>query len=70
MTYYAALMRERVSFQTAPPSTALPPDRPSQAVIEELGRQFNPWHFRHPVADYALDVPASGLRQPPSREST
>lgn len=59
MTYYAALQREAVSFATAPPSTTLPPDRPSQAVVDALGRQFNPWHFRHPIEDYELPVPAS-----------
>jgi hypothetical protein len=62
MTYYAALQRERVSFATAPPSPDLPPDHPSQPVVDELGRQFNPWHFRHPVENYALAVPASGLK--------
>jgi SnoaL-like domain len=61
MTYYASLLRERVSFPTAPPSTNLPPDLPSQPVVEALGRQFNPWHFRHPIADYELAVPASSL---------
>jgi len=61
MTYYAALERRAVSFPTAPPSTLLPPDRPSQPVVEALGRQFNPWHFRHPIEDYALAVPASSL---------
>jgi hypothetical protein len=61
MTYYAALQRESVSFATAPPSTALPPDKDSQPVVEALGRQFNPWHFRHPIEDYKLSVPASDL---------
>ena len=59
MTYYASLQRERVSFPTAPPSTQLPPDRPSQPVVEALGRQFNPWHFRHPIGGYELAIPAA-----------
>ncbi len=59
MTYYASLQRERISFPTAPPSTQLPPDRPSQPVVEALGRQFNPWHFRHPIGGYALAIPAA-----------
>lgn len=59
MTYYAALQRERISFPTAPPSTMLPPDRPSQPVVAALGRQFNPWHFRHPIAGYELAVPTA-----------
>jgi hypothetical protein len=61
MTYYASLQRERVSFPTAPPSTALPPDRPSQPVVEALGRQFNPWHFNHPLTGKPLPIPASSL---------
>jgi hypothetical protein len=59
MTYYAALERKAVSFPTAPPSTTLPPDKPSQPVHEALGRQFNPWHFRHPIEGYELAIPAS-----------
>lgn len=61
MTYYAALERDRVSFPTAPPSAAFPPDVPSQPVVEALGRQFNPWHFEHPITGKALPVPASAL---------
>jgi hypothetical protein len=61
MTFYAAVNRERVWFPTAPPSTQLPPDAPSQPVVPELGRQFNRWHFRHPVAGYELPIPASEL---------
>lgn len=60
MTYYAAVQRERVSFPTAPPSGRLPPDRPSQPVVAALGRQFNPWHFRHPIGGYELPVPVAG----------
>jgi hypothetical protein len=61
MTYYASLQRERVTFPTAPPSAELPPDRSSQPIVEALGRQFNPWHFKHPLAGYALPIPASDL---------
>jgi hypothetical protein len=61
MTFYAAVQRERVWFPTAPPSTTFAPDAPSQPVVPELGRQFNQWHFRHPVAGYELPVPASEL---------
>lgn len=61
MTYYAQLERRSVSFPTLPPSPTLPPDKPSQPVVDALGRQFNPWHFRHPIADYELPIPASAL---------
>jgi hypothetical protein len=37
----------------------MPPDAPSQPVVEALGRQFNPWHFRHPVEGYEIAVPTS-----------
>ena len=62
MTFYAALERARIWFPSAPPSETLPPDAPSQPVAEALGRQFNPWHFRHPVAGYELALP---LATPP-----
>jgi SnoaL-like domain len=63
MTYYAAVQRERIWFPTAPPSTSLPPDAPSQPVVPELGRQFNAWHFRHPVTGQQLPIPASTLKR-------
>jgi len=59
MTFYAAVEREKVWFPSAPPSATLPPDAPSQPVVEALGRQFNPWHFRHPIKGYELSIPAS-----------
>lgn len=59
MTFYAALGRDRVWFPSAPPSPAMPPDAPSQPVVEALGRQFNPFHFRHPVMGYELEIPVS-----------
>jgi hypothetical protein len=59
MTFYAALERARIWFPSAPPSEAMPPDAPSQPVVEVLGRQFNPWHFRHPVEGYEIAVPTS-----------
>lgn len=59
MTFYAALERARVWFPSAPPSEDFPPDTPSQPVDERLGRQFNPWHFAHPITGEPLPVPAS-----------
>jgi len=59
MTFYAALERARIWFNSAPPSNVMPPDAPSQPIVDALGRQFNPWHFRHPVADYPIAIPAS-----------
>jgi hypothetical protein len=59
MTFYAALERARIWFPSAPPSEAFPPDEPSQPVDERLGRQFNPWHFAHPITGAPLPVPVS-----------
>jgi len=59
MTFYAALERVRIWFPSAPPSDEFPPDAPSQPVHAGLGRQFNPWHFRHPTEGYELGIPAS-----------
>jgi SnoaL-like domain len=59
MTYYAALERRSLTFPTAPPSTANPPDLPSQPLARGLGRQFNEFHFRHPITGAVLRTPAS-----------
>jgi hypothetical protein len=59
MTYYAALVRDRITFPTAPPSETLPPDLPSQPVDARLGRQFNPFHFSHPMTGKPLPTPHS-----------
>lgn len=59
MTFYAALERDRVWFPSVPPSDAMPPDAPSRPVVEALGRQFNRFHFRHPVMGYTLTTPVS-----------
>jgi len=64
MTFYTALERARIWFPSAPPSETMPPDAPSQPVIEALGRQFNLWHFRHPVEGYEIPIPTS----PPSSD--
>lgn len=59
MTFYAALERRSVTFPTVPPSTAFPPDQPSQPIVRGLGRQFNEFHFKHPVTGEVLRIPAS-----------
>jgi SnoaL-like domain len=59
MTYYAALVRDRIEFATAPPSETLPADLPSQPTCVQLGRQFNAFHFRHPVTGKLLPTPHS-----------
>ncbi len=40
---------ESVSFDSAPPSEAMPPDEPSAPQDEQLGRSFLPFHYRHPI---------------------
>lgn len=59
MTYYAALERRSLTFPTAPPSTSFPPDQPSPPIARGLGRQFNAFHFRHPITGAELPTPAS-----------
>lgn len=59
MTFYAALERARIWFPTAPPSEQLPPDRPSEPIVEALGRQFNDFRFTHPITGAPLAIPVS-----------
>lgn len=59
MTFYAALERAQVWFGSAPPSEELPPQSASDPAEPLLGRQFNPWRWRHPVTGAELRVPAS-----------
>jgi hypothetical protein len=59
MTYYALLQREKIWFDSAPPSDRFPPDSPSRPADPGLGRQFSAWHFLHPVTGESLKIPAS-----------
>lgn len=59
MTFYAALERRSISFQTAPVSSTFPPDQVSQPIVKGLGRQFNAFHFPHPITGEVLRTPAS-----------
>jgi SnoaL-like domain len=59
MTYYTSLARERIWFPTSPPSDSVPPDLPGQPVDAKLGRQFNAFHFRHPLTGEILPTPHS-----------
>ena len=40
---------ETVSFESAPPSSEMPPDEPSTPPDDGLGRAFLPFHYRHPI---------------------
>ncbi len=59
MTFYVALERARIWFGSAPPSEIFPPDAPSAPGDEQLGRQFNPYRWPHPVTGASLRTPAS-----------
>ena len=49
-TFYVWLVGwDSASFDSAPPSDALPPDEPSTPPDERLGRAFLPFHYRHPI---------------------
>ena len=45
---------ESVAFASAPPSDSIAPQAPSAAPLEELGRGFVPYHYRHPITDKAV----------------
>jgi len=59
MSFYAALQRARIWFETAPPSHTVPPDSPATLADEGLGRQFNPFRFVHPITGAPLPLPLS-----------
>jgi hypothetical protein len=59
MTFYAALERASVWFQTAPPSATVVPDQASQPPVEALGRQFIPFRWPHPITGAAIPLPVS-----------
>lgn len=59
MTFYAAVQRARIWFETAPPSQSVPPDAASTLHDEGLGRQFNPFRFAHPITGAPLPLPLS-----------
>ena len=63
MTFYAALERAKIWFPSAPPSADVPPDAPSQPVVERLGRQFNAFRTPHPVTGAPLSLPVSDPAQ-------
>ena len=59
MSYYVALERARIWFETAPPSTQVPPNAPATLADEGLGRAFNPFRFAHPITGEPLRLPLS-----------
>jgi len=48
-TYYVSHAYEYMWFQSAAASTEYPPQRAPTPPVEALGRQFNPFHYRHPI---------------------
>jgi hypothetical protein len=59
MTFYAALERAKIWFDSAPPSEAFPPAEASPPKDARIGRQFNLFRWPHPVTEEPLAVPAS-----------
>ncbi len=59
MTFYAALQRAKIWFETAPPSDVVPPDTAATLHDQGLGRQFNPFRFPHPITGAPLGLPLS-----------
>lgn len=55
-TYYFQVAGfDSAVFDSGPPDTQFPPDRPSFPLDTALGRRFPPFHYRHPMTDE--DVP-------------
>lgn len=48
-TYYVSHDYEYMWFQSAAASTEIPPQRPPTPPLASLGRQFMPFHYRHPI---------------------
>jgi len=59
-TYYFQIAGfDQAVFDSGPPSTEFPPDRPSPPRNEALGRRFPPFHYAHPFTAETWDDPAS-----------
>lgn len=48
-TFYVTHPYEQFWFDSTPPSEKFPPQQPSYAANEDLGRVFVPYHYVHPV---------------------
>jgi hypothetical protein len=48
-TYYVSHGYDYMWFQSAAASTEFPPQRAPTPPVEALGRQFMPFHYRHPI---------------------
>lgn len=59
-TYYFQVAGfDKAVFDSGPPSSDFPPDRPSVPVNEALGRRFPPFHYAHPFDGQAYSDPAT-----------
>jgi hypothetical protein len=58
-TYYVSHDYEYMWFQSAAASTEMPPQRAPTPPVEALGRQFMPFHYRHPVTGEVVNVVAA-----------
>jgi SnoaL-like domain len=48
-TFYVSLPYTKLWFESTPASTTFPPQAPSSPPLSGLGREFMPFHYRHPV---------------------
>jgi hypothetical protein len=53
-TYYLTHAYDRMWFESGPVSTTIPPQRAPTPPHPDLGRQFMPFHYRHPITGEAI----------------
>ena len=59
-TYYFTVPGfESAVFESGPVSETFPPDTPPRGKIPELGRDFPPFHYAHPITGAPAVLPAS-----------
>jgi hypothetical protein len=65
-TYYVSHGYDFMWFQSAAASTELPPQRAPTPPLEALGRQFMPFHYRHPITGAEVAPIIADATPPPA----
>jgi SnoaL-like domain len=61
-TYYVTHPYSRMWFESGAVSASIPPQRPPTAPVAGLGRQFMPFHYRHPVTGEVVSDVVAGKK--------
>jgi SnoaL-like domain len=61
-TYYVTQPYSSMWFESGAASTSIPPQHPPTPPVAELGRQFLPFHYRHPVTGEIVSNIAAGKK--------